>query len=95
MACHPARARELLCQGKSAVFRRFPFTVIIKNRDGGEVQSVELKVDPDRRQNHGSCTGGRGAPKQQGGGLGRGGQLLGPDYSGCPVFTAAASPGPQ
>jgi 5-methylcytosine-specific restriction endonuclease McrA len=46
MPCHPARARELLCQGKAAVFRRFPFTIILTVRDGGEVQSVELRLVP-------------------------------------------------
>ena len=28
--CHPARARELLKSGKAAVFRKFPFTIILK-----------------------------------------------------------------
>ena len=48
MPCHPARARALLTQGKAAVFRRFPFTIILK-RVGGEVQPVELKLDPGSR----------------------------------------------
>jgi hypothetical protein len=46
MPCHPARARELLKKGKAAVFRMFPFTIILKNRKEGEIQSVELKADP-------------------------------------------------
>lgn len=46
MPCHPARARELLKKGKAAVFQRFPFTIILKDRKGGETQSIELKVDP-------------------------------------------------
>ncbi len=50
MPCHPARARELLDKGKAAVFRRYPFTVILKNREGGEVQPVAFKVDPGSRR---------------------------------------------
>jgi len=46
MPCHPARARELLTSGKAAVHRRFPFTIILKEREGGETQPVALKVDP-------------------------------------------------
>ena len=44
--CSPARARMLLSDGKAAVHRRFPFAIILKNRTGGEVQPVELKLDP-------------------------------------------------
>lgn len=44
--CVPARARMLLREGKAAVYRRFPFTIILKNRTSGEVQPVELKLDP-------------------------------------------------
>ena len=46
MPCHPARARELLTSGKAAVYRRFPFTIILKEREGGDVQPVALKIDP-------------------------------------------------
>ncbi|WP_108651246.1 RNA-guided endonuclease IscB [Dongshaea marina] len=46
MPCHPARARELLKEKKAAVFRRFPFTIILKEREGGELQRTELKLDP-------------------------------------------------
>ena len=46
MPCHPARARELLREGKAAVFRRFPFTIILKDRDGGAVQRTRLKLNP-------------------------------------------------
>jgi len=44
--CHPARARELLKAGKAAVFRRYPFTIILKERSGGFVQPLALKIDP-------------------------------------------------
>ena len=50
MPCHPARARELLKQGKAAVHRRQPFTIILKEREGGDTQPVELKVDPGSKQ---------------------------------------------
>src|SRR5437660_627676 len=46
MPCHPARARELLRKGKAAVFRREPFTIILKNREGGETEPTTVKVDP-------------------------------------------------
>ncbi|MBS3952580.1 MAG: RRXRR domain-containing protein [Methylomicrobium sp.] len=46
MPCHPARARRLLSNGKAAVFRRFPMTIILKDRVGGTVQPVTLKLDP-------------------------------------------------
>ncbi len=46
MPCHPARARALLKAGKAAVFRRFPFTLILKDRAGGAVQDTRLKLNP-------------------------------------------------
>jgi len=46
MPCHSARARQLLKQGKAAVFREYPFTIILKERDGGDVQPVSIKIDP-------------------------------------------------
>ena len=49
MPCHPARARALLKKGKAAVYRRYPFTIILKERIGGEVQPLELKSDPGSR----------------------------------------------
>lgn len=49
MPCHPARARELLKNKKAAVYRRYPFTIILLQREGGDVQDVELKVDPGSR----------------------------------------------
>jgi 5-methylcytosine-specific restriction endonuclease McrA len=50
MPCHPARARELLAAGKAAVFRRYPFTIILKDREGGEVQPTTFKIDPGSKQ---------------------------------------------
>ncbi len=46
MPCHCARARELLKKGKAAIFRQFPFTIILKNREDGETRPLELKADP-------------------------------------------------
>jgi 5-methylcytosine-specific restriction endonuclease McrA len=49
MPCHPARARKLLKNGKAAVYRRYPFTIIMKCRVGGELQPIEIKFDPGSR----------------------------------------------
>jgi len=46
MQCHPARARELLKNGRAKVFHRYPFTIILLDREGGDVQTVTLKIDP-------------------------------------------------
>jgi len=46
MPCLPARARELLSAGQAAVFKRYPFTIILKAREGGSLQAVEVKLDP-------------------------------------------------
>jgi 5-methylcytosine-specific restriction endonuclease McrA len=46
--CSPARARELLRKGRAAVLRRFPFTIILKDRaaDPSAADPYRLKVDP-------------------------------------------------
>jgi len=46
MPCHPARARELLKKGRAVVYRKYPFTIIILDRDEGVHQQIELKIDP-------------------------------------------------
>jgi len=46
MPCHPARARELLKNGRAKVLRHYPFTIILLDREGGDVQPVALKIDP-------------------------------------------------
>ncbi|BAZ67985.1 HNH endonuclease [Fischerella sp. NIES-4106] len=44
---HPAQARQLLRNKKAAVFRRFPFTLILKDsRPDAPVQALRLKIDP-------------------------------------------------
>ena len=43
---HPAQARLLLNQKKAAVFRRYPFTIILKEKqEDVEVNSLTLKID--------------------------------------------------
>lgn len=49
MPCAPARARQLLDRGRAAVYRRVPFTLILRVRAGGDVQPVALQVDPGSR----------------------------------------------
>lgn len=46
---HPAQARILLKQEKVAIFRQFPFTLILKTENNAPTQSVELKIDPGSR----------------------------------------------
>ena len=49
MPCHPARARQLLKKGKAKVFRTYPFTIILTEREGGDTQPTELKIDSGSR----------------------------------------------
>ena len=46
--CHPARARKLLTKGRAAVFRRYPFTIILKDRTAAKsvTHCYRLKIDP-------------------------------------------------
>jgi len=46
MPCHPARARQLLRAGRAVVHRLRPFTIRLKERVGGSVQPIRLKLDP-------------------------------------------------
>ena len=46
MPCRPARARRLLQSGKAAVYRRTPFTIILKHRADGDTQPIRIKFDP-------------------------------------------------
>lgn len=49
---HPARARKLLKAGKAAVYRRYPFTIILKKEvEDNESKKPEyrLKIDPGSR----------------------------------------------
>ena len=51
--CHPAVARQLLREGKAAVFKRFPFTIIL-NREVVDPKTTNhtLSIDPGSK-----CTG--------------------------------------
>jgi 5-methylcytosine-specific restriction endonuclease McrA len=45
--CHPAMARRLLSTGQAAVFRRFPFTLILKREvPNPTLPDLKLKIDP-------------------------------------------------
>ena len=45
--CTPGMARSLLKVGKAAVFRQYPFTIILKKAvDKREVELCQLKLDP-------------------------------------------------
>lgn len=46
--CHPARARQLLKTGRAAVFRRYPFTIILRDRllENSVVHPHRVKIDP-------------------------------------------------
>jgi 5-methylcytosine-specific restriction endonuclease McrA len=47
---HPGHARILLTQGKAAVYRRYPFTIILKKAiDEPQVQPLRIKLDPGSR----------------------------------------------
>lgn len=50
MPCSPRRARLLLAEGKAAVVRRYPFTILLK-REVSDVtrQPLRLKLDPGSR----------------------------------------------
>jgi len=43
---HPGKARRLLNAGKAAVFRREPFTIILKVVVTATPESITLKIDP-------------------------------------------------
>jgi hypothetical protein len=44
---HPARARKLLKTGKAAVFKRYPFTIILnKEIVKQNNQDLRIKIDP-------------------------------------------------
>jgi 5-methylcytosine-specific restriction endonuclease McrA len=48
--CHPARARRLLSQGKAAVWRHYPFTIILKHAiPEAQPAALRIKIDPGSR----------------------------------------------
>ena len=46
--CHEARARKLLKKGRAAVYRTYPFTIILKDRTAAQsvTHDHRLKIDP-------------------------------------------------
>lgn len=46
--CHPARARKLLTSGRAAVWRRYPFTIRLRDRtaDASTTHPHRVKLDP-------------------------------------------------
>ena len=46
MPCSEKRARLLLARGRAVVVRVYPFTIRLKDRLGGDVQPVRVKIDP-------------------------------------------------
>ncbi|WP_036488234.1 RNA-guided endonuclease IscB [Myxosarcina sp. GI1] len=44
---HPARARKLLKAGKAAIYRKYPFTLVLKKAvEPKEIKQCQLKLDP-------------------------------------------------
>ncbi|MEG4291551.1 RNA-guided endonuclease IscB [Microcoleus sp. C2C3] len=43
---HPGMARKLLTTGKAAVFKRYPFTIILKVEVTSHQEPITLKIDP-------------------------------------------------
>ncbi len=48
--CHPGKARSLLKEGRAAVFRQYPFTIILKEESHENVQPLRLKIDPGSKK---------------------------------------------
>jgi len=46
MPCSPTGARKLLQEVQGAVLQLQPFTIVLKKREGGEVQEIGVKIDP-------------------------------------------------
>jgi len=50
MPCSEKRARLLLARKRAVVARVYPFTIRLKDRAGGAVQKVVLKIDPGSKE---------------------------------------------
>ncbi len=46
MPCTEKRARLLLDRGRALVVKMYPFTIRLKDRIGGELQPLRIKLDP-------------------------------------------------
>ena len=50
MPCSEKRARLLLARRRAVVVRVYPFTLRLKDRAGGAVQKVVIKIDPGSKE---------------------------------------------
>ncbi|BAP55605.1 HNH endonuclease [Thioploca ingrica] len=50
MPCSEKRARRLLERGRAVVVKRYPFAIRLKDRVGGELQPIRVKLDPGSKQ---------------------------------------------
>jgi hypothetical protein len=46
MSATEKRARLLLARGRAVVVKRYPFTIRLKDRIGGQLQPIRIKLDP-------------------------------------------------
>ena len=49
MPCSEKRARLLLARGRAVVVKHYPFAIRLKDRIGGEIQPLRVKIDPGSR----------------------------------------------
>jgi hypothetical protein len=47
--CSKKRARLLITRGRAVVHRHYPLTIRLKDRIGGEVRPLLVKIDPGSR----------------------------------------------
>jgi len=84
---HQAKARQLLRNKKAAVFRRFPFTLIVKEaKPDAPVSPLRLKIDPGAKTTGFALV--KDSTKRQGAGGGKRGETT-PDSS--PLLPAPCS----
>ncbi|BAP57750.1 HNH endonuclease [Thioploca ingrica] len=50
MPCPEKRARRLLERDRAVVVKRYPFAIRLKDRVGGELQPIRIKLDPGSKQ---------------------------------------------
>lgn len=50
MPCSEKRARLMLERGRAVVHKRYPFTIRLKDRVGGEMQPLKLTLDPGSKE---------------------------------------------
>jgi len=50
MPCSEKRARLMLARGRAVVHKRYPFTIRLRDRVGGDTQPLQLTLDPGSRE---------------------------------------------